>query len=781
MSAIPSRKPCPKCQERVSFIKRRNSFYCDECQLEFSALFRPIDPQSIFLSYAHKSEREEDFDFSEELVLLVKAELDSDGHQVWIDKEGIRSGFEWRDRITSAILEHTHFLSFLSRRSVRDPGVCLNEIATALGHTRNIQTVLAGPESQVSPPLTISHLQWHDFQDWREIRSGIKTGDNGETWDAWFSERMKLVRDTVGNAQNAQATGQLQRLKDILVPSGFEARIIEKIEGFFGRQWLFEATQDWLDNSTSRMFWLKGSPGIGKSAFAAKLTHQARSTVIGFFMCDFQGMKNPEDSAREAICTLAFQMATRLPDYRSKLIYQQQIDKEKILKKSADDLFEYLITEPLNKSEKIPEATRLCLVIDGLDEAGGGNNSNALANLLVKHVNRLPYWLGVVVTSRPEPYLEQILKPLFGISVDGQTQQNQEDLVAWIDEKLPKHTQGEERQRVIRAVLDKSGGTFLYLRLLEEDKTLDISKPEALPEKLDGIFKLNFNRYFPDTKEYADKIEPFLRLLAVAPGPLPEQMGRQILDWSQRDLTLNVIEPMGSLLQERDDGLIFFHASLSDWLKDPKRSGSHCVNETGRKELGNFLWSQFEDFDNSQFKSEVIQWIAPLMQHTHHWNDVKDLNRMAEFFIERNYRNAFRIYIRLFIIKSIEKETSEASIYLNQIIFFLQEKYLKQGEDFIYLIKDGSFTRYVGHTSRFITSRVLLHLGNFIKKNSTLNKKIDLNQIDLEVLHISEVEFSLNAKMHCLNCCEKAVYEFYEKNQGFAPDLNLIRPLGCRL
>jgi len=772
---------CSICNNPSVLVKKPNLYYCTECKIEFCDSSQSFAPQTIFLSYAHKSEREEDFDVSEELVLLIKAELDKDGHQVWIDKEGIRSGFEWRERITSAILEHTHFLSFLSRRSVRDPGVCLNEIATALGHTRNIQTVLAGPESQVSPPLTISHLQWHDFQDWREIRAGIKTGSNGEGWDAWFSQRMEQVRDTVGNAQNAQATGQLQRLKDILVPSGFEARIIEKTEGFFGRQWLFDATQNWLDNSTSRMFWLKASPGIGKSAFAAKLTHQARSAVIGFFMCDFQGMKNPEDSAREAICTLAFQMASRLPDYRAKLIFQQQVDKEKILKKSADDLFEYLITEPLNKSAKIPEATRLCLVIDGLDEAGRGNNSNALADLLVKHVNRLPDWLGVVVTSRPEPYLEQILKPLSGISVDGQTQQNQEDLVAWIDAKLPKQVQGEERQRVIGSVLDKSGGTFLYLRLLEEDKTLDISKPEALPDKLDGIFKLNFNRYFPDAKEYGDKIEPFLRLLVAAPGPLPGQMGRQVLDWRQRDLTINVIEPMGSLLQERDGGLIFFHASLSDWLKDPKRSGSHCVNETGNKELGNFVWSQFEDFDDSQFKPQVIQWVAALMRHTHHWNDVKDLNRAAEFFISRNYRSAFRIYIRLFIIESIDKETYEASIYLNQIKFFLQEKYEKLGEDFIYLIKDGSFTRYVGSSNRFITSRVLFHLKNFIQKNSTFNKKIDLNQIDLEVLHISEAEFSLNSKMHCLKCCEKAIYEFYEKNQGFAPDLNIGRPLGCDL
>ena len=104
--------------------------------------------------------------------------------------------------------------------------------------------------------------------------------------------------------------------------------------------------------------------------------------------------------------------------------------------------------------------------------------------------------------------------------------------------------------------LEKSGGTFLYLRLVEEDKALDISQPESLPDKLDGIFKQNFNRYFPDAQAFGNKTEPFLRLLVAAPGPLPEQMGRQILGWSPRDLTLNVTEPMGSLLQQRDGGLV---------------------------------------------------------------------------------------------------------------------------------------------------------------------------------------------------------------------------------
>ena len=666
--------PCPQCAEHVRYIKRRENYYCDECQIEFHASVQAVVPQTIFLSYAHKSEREDDFDISEELVLLIKAELDKDGHQVWIDKEGIRAGGEWRERITSAILEHTHFLSFLSRRSVRDPGVCLNEIAMALCHVRNIQTVLAGPEEQVSPPLTISHLQWHDFQDWREVRAGSKTGTNGETWEAWFSQRMELVRHTVGNEQNAQASGQLQRLKDLLVPSSFEARIIEKTEGFFGRQWLFDATQDWLDNSASRMFWLKASPGIGKSAFAAKLTHKARSAVIGFFMCDFQGMKNPEEAAREAICTLAFQMASRLPDYRAKLIYQQQVDKEKMLRKSADDLFEYLITEPLNKSDKIPEATRLCLVIDGLDEAGQGNCRNALADLLVKHINRLPEWLGIVVTSRPEPYLEQILKPLSGISVDGQSDLNREDLIDWIDKRLPLNLKDAERQRLIDLIIEKSGGTFLYLRLVEKDNSLDFSKPEVLPNKLDGFFKQNFNRYFPNTNEYGHKTEPFLRLLVAAPGPLPVQMAQQILEWSQREVTLHVTEPMGSLLQEREEGVVLFHASLFDWLKEPKRSGSHCVNDGGHKQLGEFIWRAFEENNSQEWRNQVINWIAELMPYVSQWGDPHALNRVASF-LEVNRRFMPARTLRKRLLELYSQESVERAMALE----WLGDNYIESG------------------------------------------------------------------------------------------------------
>lgn len=640
---------------------------------------QPAAPQTIFLSYAHRSEREEDFDVSDELVLLIQAELTSDGHAVWIDKEGIRGGTQWRERITAAILEHAHFLSFLSTRSVRDPGVCLNEIAIALGHGKNIQTVLAQDERRVAPPLTISHIQWHDFQHWSEIRAGTKTGPMGEDWDAWFAQRMQGVRETLTSAQNARVNGQLQRLRAILQPRSFEGRIVEKTDGFFGRQWLFDACQDWLDQGSSRLFWLKGSPGIGKSAFAASLVHRRNSAVIGFFMCDFQGRQDPEDTAREAICTLAFQMASRLPDYRLKLLYQQQVDREQVEKKSADDLFEYLISEPLNRAGKIPEATRLMLVIDGLDEAGRNDGRNALAELLQKHAWSLPPWLGIVITSRPEPYLVQLLNQFEAAEFDGLTPQNLQDLRDYIDARLPAGLAEPERSRTVAQVLDKSGGTFLYLRLVEQDRALDFSRPAELPDKLDGYLKAAFNRYYPDINAYAQWAEPFLRLLTAAPGPLPRDMARQVLQWSQGDLTRKVIEQLGSLLQQRDGGLTFYHASLSDWLKNPTRSGTHCVNDTGERELGEFIWHEFGKFESSEWQEQVVRWLATMIRHIDQWHEPTDLNRAADF-LGKHLRHRDAIAVRQQELARITQTVGAESVEAAECMNFLGKTLKLLGE-----------------------------------------------------------------------------------------------------
>jgi DNA polymerase III epsilon subunit-like protein len=439
---------------------------------------------------------------------------------------------------------------------------------------------------------------------------------------------MKSVRQNLSEITHQKGAGELAELKEILKPITFEAAIISSVDGFFGRKWLFEAVEQWL-KTDNRLFWLKGAPGIGKSSFAAKLVHSGSSAIVGFFKCDFQALKSAEDSANECIRSLAYQLASRLPDYRINLLRGQPLRElalgirhiQEQERKTPDDLFTYLITEPLNSSEKIPEASRLVLVIDALDEAGrvvDGKMLNPLADLLYKHADQLPRWLGVIVTSRPEAYLQQQLGAKFSpLIMEGGTQNNLLDIRDYLDTKLDPAVVGAQRANTIAAIIDRSGGTFLYIKRVE--RSYDITKPEKLPNGLDDLFYKDFERYFPDLKTYEEKTEKFLRLLAVAPGPLPKQLAQDLLQWQAREVTKYVTQPMASLLTETQEGLRFYHKSINDWLRNGTRSGAYQVNETGADQLGNFLWNELvkhrdrNDHNRiSPWQKQILDWLPVL-------------------------------------------------------------------------------------------------------------------------------------------------------------------------
>jgi TIR domain-containing protein len=139
------------------FSPKRKLQICEDCNHEFNPT-KPFLPLRIFLSYGHDS--------SEELVRWIKADLEKRGHDVWFDKTEIKAGDDWRHSITGGILKSNRVLSVLSKHSTRDPGVCRDEIAIAIGvKGGNIQTILVESEQEVQPPVNIGHIQWLDMHD----------------------------------------------------------------------------------------------------------------------------------------------------------------------------------------------------------------------------------------------------------------------------------------------------------------------------------------------------------------------------------------------------------------------------------------------------------------------------------------------------------------------------------------------------------------------------------------------------------------------------------------
>jgi hypothetical protein len=359
---------------------------------------KPSGPMRIFLSYGH--------DANAELVARIYADLQSRGHDVWFDKSEIRFGDDWRRKITDGIVGSNRVLSFLSKYSTRDPGVCLDEMAIAIGYKgANIQTILVESETEVKAPPSIGHIQWLDMHDWHERRAAEEVA-----WESWYQGKLAEIVRVIESDQSRKFAGEIAALDECLKPISSDTRVAELLKKpLVGRAWLFDAVEQWRngDDRSSRLFWITGAPGVGKSAFAAHYTHFGRDKVIAaqFVEYDKPDHRNPQRIVR----TLAFQLATRLPDYRKLLLALPEITE--LDRKNPSELFDYLLANPLKLSIR-GGRERYLIVIDALDEAGD-NGSNELVEMLARNAQRLPEWVGIVATSRPE---SDVVAPLQGLN-----------------------------------------------------------------------------------------------------------------------------------------------------------------------------------------------------------------------------------------------------------------------------------------------------------------------------------------------------------------------------
>ena len=186
-----------------------------------------IQKLRIFLSYGQ--------DANEELVRLIKTDLEKRGHDVWFDKSEIKFGDDWRRDITDGVIKSNRVLSFLSKHSTRDPGVCRDGIAIAIGvKGGNIQTILVDDEKEVQAPVNIGHIQWLDMHEWKAKH---KLGQ--ELWKEWYQSKFDEIVRVVENDETLRFAGEIELLNGYLKPIKSDSRIYSLLnKGFISREWL---------------------------------------------------------------------------------------------------------------------------------------------------------------------------------------------------------------------------------------------------------------------------------------------------------------------------------------------------------------------------------------------------------------------------------------------------------------------------------------------------------------------------------------------------------------
>lgn len=640
---------CPHCESNDVVYKTKAAVWeCQVCEERFNPIedfsryidSKTNDPKAIFFSYGHDSNKE--------LVDKLKHDLEKRGHTVWIDYKEIGTWNDWRGKITQGIHDSQMAIAFLSKHAIREPGVCRNEVAMALNAFGTVYPVLLEPYQQVTPPVTISHLQWQDLSQWRDIRDGKI---DGLDWARWYEEHLiQIITLVEGEATEFQ--GDINGLREVLKPISFTSDIARHIPDFTGRQWVFDAYEDWLDNQPqSRLFWIKAGPGVGKSAIAAMLTHTHQSAIVSAWFCQSNSIERRD--THSALCAIAFQLATRWDDYRRKLRFQLGFNastkpedwsrlREELVKKNENDLFNFLFSEPL--TGLIWRENRLVIVIDALDEASDANGNNPLVDLLVTRLATLPSWLNFVVTSRPNPEVVAKLQAFSPFELDTEDKRNREDLENYLQSGLAKRADfialsKDAQARIQQVLLDNSEGMILYLQQILnglQEGSIKIDQVEQIPKGLGSLYRIAFDHLYGGDKlkiVYDTEIAPLLRLLLAAPEEMPPALAQQVLGWDKATY-LRRRNGLASYVIDSAKGCRLFHKTLYEWLSSESSSPYYLDAQPAQKILAEHLWHRF-DTDEDQYKLEwayqTQYWLPELLPQVSQWEDVDALIKLGSY------------------------------------------------------------------------------------------------------------------------------------------------------
>ena len=371
----------------------------------------------------------------------------------------------------------------------------------------------------------------------------------------------------------------------------------------------------WVDDpaNEAQIMWMFGPAGAGKSAIAqsiADLCFQQGKLGASFF---FSRNASGRDNEMQFISTLVHQLVLAIPEIKD-AVNKALEDDRLLLSRSLLVQAQNLITNPLNgllasSSENGFENPRPRLIIvDGLDECGQARNQNYVLDVLSTVTRELTYPLLFFISSRPEQAIRDSFskEPMCLITTRlplDDTYENNADIKRFFRSKFQdiilNHPSGADipsewpSDNDIQRLVEKSSGQFIYASTVVKFVESTCHHPQ---ERLDVVFGLvtpeiatpfaELDALYHQILSTFSQIEKALDILMVL--MLIKKLSPQphILDgfFSYRaGQTRAILSGLHSILElphryNPRGEIRILHASLSDFLLDPKRSGRFFID-----------------------------------------------------------------------------------------------------------------------------------------------------------------------------------------------------------
>ncbi|MBD2066057.1 hypothetical protein H6F93_00635, partial [Leptolyngbya sp. FACHB-671] len=397
----------------------------------------------------------------------------------------------------------------------------------------------------------------------------------------------------------------------------FSAYIADRTTNFTGREWVFEAIQNWLtDPKGERFFLLTGEPGSGKTAITARLTQFAQGEVSypgfdGGFLHAVHFC-----SARDSVWTdpknfvrsIALQLAQSIPEFglalkdigektnninvdisvgtaQNSTIQGVVIQNLTISGLTGQEAFTQVVVNPLRQIREEGFNQPVTILVDSLDEALTHDGESTIVGLLSKLSSSVK--VRFILTSRDEARVRNVIRSAkrLLLSAPERIQQNRDDIKAYVKKRLVEDevlmVQLEslafsQREEHIETTTNKSDGNFLYVRFLLDavaSGQRSITNLEGLPQGLDELYYESLERVvnLEKKKDWSENYAPLMGVLLAAQESLSLKQLKAFTGQGETAIfsCLNNLRQFLDKIELKQDEYEYriYHQSVTDFLE----------------------------------------------------------------------------------------------------------------------------------------------------------------------------------------------------------------------
>ncbi|KAF8962292.1 hypothetical protein BDZ97DRAFT_1702551 [Flammula alnicola] len=384
------------------------------------------------------------------------------------------------------------------------------------------------------------------------------------------------------------------------------------------RRGILDEITAWINNTeddAARVFWLSGNAGTGKSSIAHTIARRFDELGrLGSCYC-FDRNRGGDLRHEKIFTTIALDLADRDEQIRHALA--DAVRRATVLKNTTDitQQWKELVVKP---AQQLSDAMvgPILIVIDALDESGGADSRKQLLRILAgklndadSHILKLPPNLRILLTSRPEPDICNILldvRHVYQQSMDSIPRAStKDDILSYVSHEIADIMDSVPDGTPLISLASKADGLFEWARLacayVQGDNDAGLTPQERLdavlshaPEDrvllLDQMYMFTLRAIFPPGRPRRDTIlNRFRSTMGQILGTLESLSLRSLNAMrvcfpDEDSLSLRQVDPivkhMGSLLSGIDSSVPVrpLHASFPEFLTDQSRSGEFYVD-----------------------------------------------------------------------------------------------------------------------------------------------------------------------------------------------------------